>query len=52
MGEWCLWIWYSKNLKDDGGHIGMMGGHVGDFHRTGDASLEEWKEVCRSIGTA
>ena len=55
MDERCLWIWYSQHLKDEAGHprtIGLMGGHVDDFHRSGDDSLEEWREVCRRIYAA
>ena len=36
MGERCLWLRASSTDKDETGHpkvIGVMGGHVDDFHR-------------------
>ena len=55
-GERRLWAWYSRHEKDPHGDhprlIGLMGGHVDDFHKIGDESSAEWNEVCRLIDTA
>ena len=54
LGERCLWIWLSK-VQMDGNHprmIGGMGGHVDDFHRTGDRESPEWLEVVEKINQA
>ncbi|CAE7510524.1 unnamed protein product [Symbiodinium sp. CCMP2592] len=54
LGERCLWIWLSK-VQMDGDHprmIGGMGGHVDDFHRTGDRESPEWLEVVEKINQA
>ena len=54
MGERCLWIWLSKT-EMDGDHprmIGGMGGHVDDFHRTGDQGSSEWREIVDKINKA
>ena len=44
-GERCLWRWHSKTEKDASRKfprlIGVMGGHVDDFHRCGDMSSPE-----------
>ena len=55
MGERCLWLWASSTEKDAAGHpkiIGMMGGHVDDFHRIGDPSSSEWSSICARIDKA
>ena len=55
MGERCLWIWTSATRKDEHGVplvIGMMGGHVDDFHRIGSPHDEEWAAIKRSIDEA
>ena len=55
MGERCLWLWASEHEKDAGGHprvIGIMGGHVDDFHRAGDHTSEEWLAICKKIDSA
>ena len=52
MRERCLWLWTSAEEKDQAGHpkvIGMMGGHVDDFHRIGDPNSEEWQKICKLI---
>ena len=52
MSERCLWLWTSSVEKDPAGHpkvIGMMGGHVDDFHRIGDPNSEEWQNICKLI---
>eukprot|EP00438_Fugacium_kawagutii_P021819 Skav230869 [mRNA] locus=scaffold1335:307503:315465:- [translate_table: standard] len=52
MGERCLWLWTSEHEKDPQGHpqvIGMMGGHVDDFHRIGNPASEEWQRICKLI---
>ena len=44
-GERCLWAWYSKHELDPitGNYrlLGLLGGHVDDFHRIGDESSPE-----------
>ena len=55
MGERRLWIWTSATRKDEHGVplvIGMMGGHVDDFHRIGSPHDEEWAAIKRSIDEA
>ena len=53
LGERCLWVWLSRE-RMDGEHpltIGSVGGHVDDFHRTGDDS-DEWLDVKRGVDSA
>ena len=48
IGERCLWI----QERDPAGHprvIGLMGGHVDDFHRCGDDTSQEWMAVKEKI---
>ena len=55
LGERCLWMWFSKTEVDPSGFpklLGMMGGHVDDFHRIGDRSSAEWCEICERIDKA
>ena len=56
QGERCLWAWFSKTEKDTTGEcpklLGLMGGHVDDFHRVGDRQSEEWCEICHAIDNA
>ena len=55
MGERCLWLWASETEKDENGNaviIGMMGGHVDDFHRIGDPRSNEWATICARIDAA
>jgi hypothetical protein len=50
VGERCLWPWASETEKDEDGFpiiIGMMCGHVDDFHRIGDPRSEEWAYICK-----
>ena len=53
LGERCLWAWYSKEFKDDTGQfprlLGVMGGHVDDFHVAGNPHSEEWKVIYNKI---
>ena len=52
VGERCLWIWHSNHdVEEDGTPdiIGLMGGHVDDFHRCGDDASSEWLEVEEKI---
>ena len=46
----CLWIWTEpvknpKNAYDTHRTIGFMGGHVDDFHRSGDLESPTWCHV-------
>ncbi|CAE7714188.1 unnamed protein product, partial [Symbiodinium microadriaticum] len=53
LGERCLWVWKSAT-EQDGPHakaIGVMGGHVDDFHRIGDDS-PEWLSIKESVNKA
>ncbi|OLQ13334.1 hypothetical protein AK812_SmicGene2723 [Symbiodinium microadriaticum] len=53
LGERCLWVWKSAT-ELDGPHakaIGVMGGHVDDFHRIGDDS-PEWLSIKESVNKA
>ena len=53
LGERCLWVWKSATERD-GPHakaIGVMGGHVDDFHRIGDDS-PEWLSIKESVNKA
>ena len=53
LAERCMWIWKSKEVQD-GNHpkvIGVMGGHVDDFHRLGDGS-PEWIEIKSKVDSA
>ena len=53
LGERCLWVWYDEDPETQQPFtIGMMGGHVDDFHRTGDPNSEKWNEICRKIDAA
>ena len=55
LGGRCLWAWYSSSEKDANGFprlLGLMGGHVDDFHRYGDRSSHEWCEICKRIDSA
>ncbi|CAL1167297.1 unnamed protein product [Cladocopium goreaui] len=53
LGERCLWVWYDEDPETKQPFtIGMMGGHVDDFHRTGDSNNAKWNEVCRKIDAA
>ena len=54
ISERCLWVWYSKVETEDGlpKPIGLMGGHVDDFHRVGCRRSPEWQEVKRQIDAA
>ena len=53
LGERCLWAWFSKDLKDSTNRfprlLGIMGGHVDDFHCTGDPHSEEWSTIYAKI---
>ena len=53
LGERCLWAWFSKDLKDSTNGfprlLGIMGGHVDDFHCTGDPHSEEWSTIYAKI---
>ena len=55
-GERCLWMWHSKTEKDASGKfprlIGVMGGHVDDFHRCGDQNSSEWLAIRAEIDAA
>ena len=53
--ERCMWVWLSQHQKDQQGRplvIGAMGGHVDDFHRTGDKANPEWNEICQQVDRA
>ena len=56
LGERCLWAWYSSIQKDETGQfprlIGLMGGHVDDFHCVGDPHSQEWKAIYAKILSA
>ena len=54
LSERCLWIWFSKVETEHGfpKPIGLMGGHVDDFHRVGCRHSAEWQEVNRQIDAA
>ena len=55
MGERCLWMWTSSTEVNDDGTpvvIGMMGGHVDDFHRIGCAASHEWQAICAKVDQA
>ena len=57
LGERCLWVWFSKIHNDERfpdcpAVLGVMGGHVDDFHRIGDASSGEWSAIKDSIDKA
>ena len=52
IGERCIWIWQSATEKDAFGIplvLGIMGGHVDDFHRCGNRLSPEWVQVCSQI---
>ena len=52
VGERCIWIWTSESEKDDQGLpkiLGAMGGHVDDFHRSGNQYSSEWRAICAKI---
>ena len=55
-GERCLWAWYSKHEMDpvtgNPRLLGLMGGHVDDFHQIGDENSPEWQEVVQLIDTS
>ena len=48
--------WYSSTLKDETGQfprlIGLMGGHVDDFHCVGDPRSQAWKAIYAKILSA
>ena len=56
LGERCMWAWYSKTSLDTTKRfprlIGIMGGHVDDFHRLGDRNSSEWIDICTAIDKA
>ena len=48
IGERCIWIWQSATEKDASGIplvLGIMGGHVDDFHRCGNRLSHEWIQI-------
>ena len=48
LGERCLWAWFSKSEVGETGHprlLGVMGGHVDDFHVVGNPHSDEWKMI-------
>ena len=52
VGERCIWIWLSKIYSDSFGVpkvLGLMGGHVDDFHRISDPQSQEWAEIVQRI---
>ena len=53
LGERCLWLWFSRDRKDQRTGLplllGAMGGHVDDFHRVGNRKDPEWVDVCTKI---
>ena len=53
-GERCLWEWTSNQELDQSRPrvIGAMGGHVDDFHRTGDPQSGEWTVICEKVNAA
>ena len=57
LGERCLWVWFSKILTDERfpdcpAVLGVMGGHVDDFHRIGDPNSGEWAMIREKIDKA
>ena len=50
LGDPCVWIWVipnvnPKNALDKFKTIGYCGGHVDDFHRSGDEKIEAWLQI-------
>ena len=56
LGERCLWAWFSKTELDATGRfprlLGVMGGHVDDFHCCGNFQSEEWQKIYNQILSA
>ena len=54
LGERCLWAWFSKEEKDGKFPklLGAMGGHVDDFHVTGNLHSQEWQQIYQQIISA
>jgi hypothetical protein len=56
LGERCLWAWFSKTEFDATGRfprlLGVMGGHVDDFHCCGNFQSEEWQKIYNQILSA
>ena len=56
LGERCLWGWYSSTLKDETGKfpqlLGVIGGHVDDFHVVGNSHSEEWQAIFNKVLSA
>lgn len=52
LDERCLWAWFSKEERDHEGRpvlLGAMGGHVDDFHVTGNPHSSEWKIIYEKV---
>ena len=53
LGERCLWAWFSKTELEATGRfprlLGVMGGHVDDFHCCGNFKSPEWQKIYNEI---
>ena len=53
LGERCLWAWFSKTELEASGRfprlLGLMGGHVDDFHCCGNFQSPEWQKIYNQI---
>ena len=51
LGERCLWAWFSATEMDGKFPklLGVMGGHVDDFHVTGNPHSPEWQKIYQQI---
>ena len=53
LGERCLWAWFSKTELEATGRfprlLGVMGGHVDDFHCCGNFNSPEWQKIYNEI---
>ena len=53
LGERCLWAWFSKTEMEATGRfprlLGVMGGHVDDFHCCGNFHSSEWQKIYNQI---
>ncbi|OLP88348.1 hypothetical protein AK812_SmicGene30332 [Symbiodinium microadriaticum] len=57
LSDPCMWIWTEpnpnpRNAMDRFRTIGMMGGHVDDFNRSGDLENPRWLEIRERIDKA